>query len=461
MKKKKIDKNDPRYYHENGKVKTTKVRTVMSLPETMVQDIKALGLSRVQYNKALKFVALLGKMARKKRYSSYGQVALSSVYITKTFNDTYPKFLNPLRASGIVVCDHKYWFGDYGSKVHNYRLNPKYKEDQNLKVLEYQVEVANHKIKRKNRERIDFIQDIKKIDLDTEELKKISEKRIQEVSIDNHKQQEDVEGDRLNICYLTSNGYESRYVTTKEKALATAKKHNLRLIQDGDLCYITEPSVFVATKREYYRTSDFEAIKKLEKGIFYAGRNSTNNRLDTNLTNLAGCFVDHIKKKNNLVEIDLSNSQFAIFCHITKGLIIGPDYDTFKDLAVSGKLYEFIQEKLGLKTRKEAKQLTFELLFSSHRNKNPLLNQLREWFPNVIDWITEYKKKYGDNQFSIMLQKKEAEMFVTDMYPAIKGRGLFCLTKHDCFIVRKEDEQEVRMFMTAYFDSIGFDGVLK
>ena len=86
---------------------------------------------------------------------------------------------------------------------------------------------------------------------------------------------------------------------------------------------------------------------------------------------------------------------------------------------------------------------------------------MREMFPSVMKYVDTFKKENGSNQFSISLQKKEAEIFIDNLYPKVRKRKLFCLTKHDSLIVRREDEAEVRQIIKEYFNEIGFKAHLK
>ena len=85
---------------------------------------------------------------------------------------------------------------------------------------------------------------------------------------------------------------------------------------------------------------------------------------------------------------------------------------------------------------------------------------MKELFPNVINYISDYKRENGDSEFAIMLQLKESEIFIDDIWMTLKEDGFFALTKHDSIICKKEDENVIRDFITMYFDSIGLEGTL-
>lgn len=437
------------------------VDRMVSFPSKMVAEIKAMNLPPLIESYCFRFILVLRTLNRKKRRNHFLYVSLSKVYIEKMFKSKYIEVLRILKTNNIIECDERFWYGEKSWKVKRYKINDRFAVEDEFVTVSYKERMPYEEFVRQRNIRKDFVEDIESLKLDIKELQEISKKRVDDIKIESFPRNEEIKDERLKVRIKTFNYENPSYITTLPKALATAKKHNLSLIQDGNECYITEEKLFIHMKKEYVKSSDHQAIQRLSKKYWYAERNTTNSRLDTNITNLCGKMMDHIIDQNNLVELDLSNSQFAILCHILKDKNIGPDFELFKQLSVSGGLYEFIQEKLGLESRKKAKQLTFELLFSSHLNRNPYITKLKEFFPNVILWINEYKKKNGYNQFSILLQQKEAEMFVDHIHSHLKAELGFCLTKHDCVLVRKEDETKAREFIQMYFDSIGFEGRLK
>jgi hypothetical protein len=138
----------------------------------------------------------------------------------------------------------------------------------------------------------------------------------------------------------------------------------------------------------YYKNS----IDRLKYNSLDAKRNKTNNRLDTNLTNMASILVDEICLQNDLVQIDLSNSQFVLLTNLLQSHLSSSDYKLFKELSVSGKLYSYIASSLSLKSAKNGKSLMFEVMFSSRRNNSAYKKKIKELFPSVVGWIDDYKK---------------------------------------------------------------------
>ena len=239
-------------------------------------------------------------------------------------------------------------------------------------------------------------------------------------------------------------------------------ENNVDIIEDfNGTIFATDLYKFVYNKKHEITENYLEALINLDEKNFYASRNETNNRLDTNLTNFPSILLEVLLEDNNLVEIDLCNSQFAIFSHLIPKEVVGEDVDLFKTLSQECELYPYLQEKMALSSRKEAKIVCFEICFSSHKNHSQYVTEMRKLFPNVMRWVDDFKKQNGDNQFAIMLQKKEAEIFIDNLYPMIREQDIFCLTKHDSLIVKAEDEYKVRNIIEEYFEEINFKAVLR
>ena len=192
----------------------------------------------------------------------------------------------------------------------------------------------------------------------------------------------------------------------------------------------------------------------------YANRNSTNSRMDTNFTNLPSAIFEKYKEVNKLVEFDVKNNQFAILAHILPKEVVREDVELFKFLAKRGELYEYVETKLGLRSRQEAKELLICVLFASYR---VLDRRIKEVFPNLCEWIKKWKKENGDDgEFPIMLQQKEAEIFVDGVFKTFKKRfGCFLALKHDSVIVNEHKGKEVKEQMEKYFEEIGYKCKIK
>lgn len=193
---------------------------------------------------------------------------------------------------------------------------------------------------------------------------------------------------------------------------------------------------------------------------YKATRNTTNNRLDTNLTNLPSVYTDWICNRNNLIQIDLANSQL---CFLSKMLEDTPGLngvDNFCSFSYNGEIYDYVQHQLGLETRDDAKLLLITILFSSNYNSKGK-KEFKSLFPEIHGWLHAYKKENGYKNISITLQKMESKLFIDKIYVKLKKRGVFCLTKHDSLIIRSRDANKVLSTIKTQFKSFGLKGKLK
>lgn len=250
---------------------------------------------------------------------------------------------------------------------------------------------------------------------------------------------------------------EVKYFTLKG-ALSLAKKQNKTLIKDKRKYFITSEEKFIKNKKAEKLISDLSSIKCLKDQVYRANRNLTNNRLDTNITNMSGYLKDVLIYDNDLTEIDLCNSQLAISTLIID--LDTEDFERYKELSLNCKLYKYLEKNLNLKSESFAKTTCFEVMFSSHRNRSTRLKKFKELFPTVMAWINNYKEENGYEQFSISLQKKEAEIFIDNLYEII-SKDYFAFTLHDSFIIKRADEEKVREIIKTYFNEIGFNVMLR
>lgn len=436
--------------------KKTKQNKIALIPTKIVEEIKSLGLSKIQEQKCFHLVSIIRNKSRKDNDNYFSFSEIPSEYLKKVFTEKYKQTVDYLLAGNIILRDNTFMFGD-NTKCISYKVDNRFMDDKlGYSIISYNSVLFDSKPEYvRNREL--FIQDIKQLNIDTKKLISITNEKIDKLNISSFRVNEEISEDSIYVCFKKGN-YEQRYNTTTEKALETARKHNISLIQDKRKFFLMDEGEFIAMKKDFILASYTDSISKIEKKYWYADRNATNQRLDTNITNMCGELMKEIINSNDLVELDLSNSQFSILSHIIPSEVTGKDVELFKKLSYSGELYDYIKEIIGLESKKEAKQVTFELLFSSYKNRSKKLALLKKVFPNVIEWINNYKKENGSEQFAIMLQKKESEIFIDHIWKELKRQKYFALTKHDCIICKKEDESAISEFIQMYFDSIGFEG---
>jgi hypothetical protein len=207
--------------------------------------------------------------------------------------------------------------------------------------------------------------------------------------------------------------------------------------------------------------ADNMSLEMIKSGYLMASRNKTNNRLDTNLTNLPSEYCDFIMKSNDMIQIDLSNSQFSFLSLWLSKYLESDDFKLFQNLSYTGKLYNYIQKELGLTSREKTKRILFYIFFSSNEINNSKKDYLRKRFPSVIEWVDEYKSINNHKTFCIELQRMESNFFIDNIYEIIKKLGYVCFTKHDSIIVESKYKDEVIYLIKDEMGKIGLGGNFK
>lgn len=245
------------------------------------------------------------------------------------------------------------------------------------------------------------------------------------------------------------NGFYKRERRLNKPAAAKEEKQNKSLIKyankvlkeleldyDSAIEWVMKQQVSEVKKLSYITT-----LTALKHKNFFCSRNTTNGRLDTNITNLKSSLLAFVKLKGEQLEqLDLSNSQLVFL----NNLMGKESSELLNQLISEGALYEYIQTKLNLKSRSEAKQLTFTLLFSKHTLKSKEKQELKHILPQLVNYTDKYKKENGDNQLAIKLQQMESTLFIDKILKECKEQSLLVLTKHDSILCKKSDLPKVK-----------------
>lgn len=437
-----------------------KIKTFAVLPSNLLEDFNKIDFTKSEKNHALKFLDGLMKRSYREYKMIDEFVETPMNYFRKVFTTQYLKWLNKLINSNIVLVDNSY--SNIYKYSKSYSINIKYTtppimsllfDKKSLKSVPYEF-----KIDEKQKEEIDVynnvFKDLNSLKINQDELMEILDAELSKIDIKNYKLNDEVISENVNISF----GKNKRYWMTKEKAILKSKEMNKLLIEDNNKHYILTEQEFITRKRSAVSQSYKDSISKIADKKIYAKRNTTNNRLDTNLTNMPKSLTDKICKDNNLVQFDLCNAQFAILSDFLEDSLFTEDFKVFKEQSYNGTLYEFIMKSLNISERKRAKVMMFELMFSKETFNSSLKNELKSLFPSVVEIVDKYKKDNGYDQFSIMLQKRESKMFIDGIWKKLKSEKIFCITKHDALIVKIEDKETVKTQIDKYFENIKFKG---
>lgn len=497
-----------------------------TIPEQIFNAIESLGFSKIMKGKAFKLVCLIMQksMYNNNDFSSY--VELPAHYLEKIFNKEYhTDFFNKMKTSEIIVCNDIYRKGTKKKRGQSksYKLNPDLIDDVHVPVFyddkkngynnekdgnckeksgdysekdgynenamisirrEYfyqnsiQTEsdtpvslisesskplissnsISSYHISSRLFEKSLLTDDLSSLVYSRSKMKAANEEYILSIStrlfVDEKIQR--------NYFEVRNNIYNSSYEISRKSALIWAKDNGVNLIQDGSHFYFDNIADFIKKKVKNIRFSFEWFISKVENEIFYAGRNMVNRRLDHNLTCAGKHLIEVIKEDNDLIEIDIKNSQFVIHAWWMKqqGLLIHDDVRKYYEMCKGGMLYDSLAVSLST-VRKVAKELMMEIGFSSEGNNTPVKAAFRKKFPNVVAHIDRFKKESKDYKlFSNELQQMEAEIVIDNLYPNIKELGVFCLTKHDSIIIKRKDRAIVMKVITSFFNELRFECAL-
>lgn len=434
----------------------------VSLPKELVSDITQLPLAKTQISHCIKFVGILYRDSIEEHWDATQPTPKPQTYLTKTFDDKYYQWLNVLIDTGIVVRSESY--SQMNHLCYQYVVNPKYhsglvypvsKRSFNVLCKEKSPEpllTVGYKDIIKNEDMVDltyfnwFKKDFEALTIDFDLLREIAINHINNITLDEFIVDWEVLPHSVKL--KSANGREI-YRNT-EKLLASLSEGQC-LVKDKGCFKVVVPETFLAEKKATMLLYYTNSIERLRNNCLSVKRNTTNNRLDSNFTNMVSELVDEICRQNNLVQIDLSNSQFALLTNLLVKHLETSDFELFRQLTSKGELYAYIAKEIGLKNVKNGKQLLFEVLFSSHRNNSTFKKKIKELFPSVVGWIDQYKKEHGDAKFSVMLQLTESELFVDRILKRIKKAKMLCFSKHDSMIVRSEDLDQAVQIMQEEF----------
>jgi len=442
------------------------------LPKQIVEDIEKLNLSEINKSHVTKFISLLMNHSFQEYGNLFSFTSKSQLYLKKVFSDKYNKWLKVLLENQIILRTDGYNKG----LSYYYSINPSYNytlhnnQSTILCIETFHNQLINKCFKEKiypiqSNEivlRNWFIKDFESLEINFDNLYEIIESRVNNLNIESL-------GYTIGFQNINRSckvrGIGNNYYPRKFMKVSSVKEIctelNFEVIHTPKGCYLDDLGHFLNKKKLSIYLSYINSIDSIKEKTYRVGRNDTNNRLDTNLTNLYSEMVNEICRQNNLLQIDLSNSQFCFLSQLLKKELNTPDSQLFQILSISGSLYSYVSDRLEIGDYKKTKRLMFSLLFSSNLFKSVEKNKLKELFPTVINWIDDFKRNNGYKSFSIELQKLESNFFIDNLLKRIKKQGLFCLTKHDSLIIRRHDYVPIVTIINHISNEFGYNGVYK
>lgn len=208
-----------------------------------------------------------------------------------------------------------------------------------------------------------------------------------------------------------------------------------------------------AYHRSLARMSSIFAISngKINKSLRF-NRNPTNKRLDTNLTNMASDLKPFIIGWENMVYLDLKNSQPVLFnVELNKRYDNGSDtlkaeIDRYRRATFAGKWYEELM-RIYKADRDSCKDIWMCIAYSKNKSYTGYKKPFKKDYPEIYK-IIETSKVTNYQDFAIKLQKLESKIFIDKICKELVDVGIIPFTVHDALIVQKSEQQEALNIMT-------------
>ena len=450
----------------NNKKQKIRGEQYIYLPKNIVEEVNNIKATKTNKDKMLKFLEFLKTESRYRgEDTSFDGIPESITnfvnvpynLLSKMFGGRYKEMINPLVENKIIEVDNSYSNFNGKEKCKQYRISTRFINELEIKKECIScVKIGGNDMVEKNTHILSFYKTCTGGSI-VKELYYFLDEYIE--IINNISPSEFILSTReeIGIEYIPFINSKGEYY--KIKTDDVLNKYGF-VIKDKNKYFVEQGGIFLKNKIKNKQISAIESVLKLVNDDLYAKRNSTNNRMDTNFTNLPSIIFDKYKEINKLVEFDVKNNQFAILAYILPKELQGEDVELFKFLAERGELYEYVQTKLELRSRDYAKELLICILFASYR---VLDKRIKNLFPKLCEWIKDWKKENGDDgEFPTMLQKKESEIFVDGVFKTFKKRfGCFLALKHDSVIVNEHKGKEVKEQMEKYFEEIGYKCKIK
>lgn len=206
----------------------------------------------------------------------------------------------------------------------------------------------------------------------------------------------------------------------------------------------------------------FTSIKNLHFGKKYKSlkfnRNSSNKRVDTNLTFMAKDIRKFIVGIENMAYLDLSNSQPVLFNIILKKHYknasnqFKAEIKKFYLITVSGNWYEELCDIFKLDSscddnRDIAKKNWMKIAYSRNKKYKILKNKFKRYYPKTNQFIEKIKSN-DHSQFAIKLQRIESKIFIDEICKALVEKNIIPYSIHDGVLVPKEKKDITYNVMT-------------
>ncbi len=200
---------------------------------------------------------------------------------------------------------------------------------------------------------------------------------------------------------------------------------------------------------EDVRNSYMLQIEKIQNNEFYFSTDNKTGRIFNNYTNLKKELRQFIKHKSEeqLVEIDIANSQPFFLSLLAIQISDEEDVKLFSKLCREGSLYSYIND---LSEAEIAKEKILTMFYSPSHWQGKEKQVFEKHFPTILDVIRIIK----EDNFKILpieLQKLEAEMMINTVAKILIEKGIDFIPIHDSFLITESNIEKVREIILCEF----------
>jgi hypothetical protein len=155
-------------------------------------------------------------------------------------------------------------------------------------------------------------------------------------------------------------------------------------------------------------------------------------------------------------EIDIPNSQPLFLSKLISDSgtrwVDREELSLFSILVRNGNYYQYLIDNLKLTSKKDAKELTYKVLFGKNHVNSKWDSYFSSLFPTIHHFIKLYKKEHGDYKIlSYTLQRMESKLVFNEVIKTLMliNPEIRVITIHDSIIVQKKHKD----FVNSIFQS--------
>jgi hypothetical protein len=201
---------------------------------------------------------------------------------------------------------------------------------------------------------------------------------------------------------------------------------------------------------DIYQRNKYSVDSINENHIFY--HFDSYGRMHTNFTILKSFIRKNCLQIDNedTCEIDIKNSQPLFLSKLIKDShtkwVKDDEFELFNTLVKNGNFYQYLIDNLKLKSKVEAKKITYKVFFGQNRANSLSDEMFKRLFPTIHNFIILYKKEHNDYKIIAHdLQKAESDLIfnkiilkIISLYPEVK-----LITVHDSVIFQKKFKEVI------------------